>query len=316
MTTTKVKEGKQIDFIEEFVIGGVSGTISKTCAAPMERVKLILQNQHELIRLGRLQGDPYTSIVECFLATLRRDGVIAMWQGNLANVIRYFPTQAFNFAFKDYFNKLFSVDRERDGYMKWCMANMAAGALAGTSSLTITYPLDYIRTRLGNDVSFKNERQFNGIRDCVQKTYQANGVAGLYRGFSVSAFAISIYRGCYFGFYDSAKPFNPYPQSFVSNFMFGWCATVAAGFIAYPMDTVCRRMMMSTTSTYTGGWHCLTDIIAKEGALSLMRGGGANVLRSVAGAGALAGADYIKPRYRQWKKRRQEEELREVSKRK
>lgn len=31
----------------------------------------------------------------------------ALWRGNAANVIRYFPTQALNFAFKDTYKKIF-----------------------------------------------------------------------------------------------------------------------------------------------------------------------------------------------------------------
>ena len=37
----------------------------------------------------------------------KEQGVGAFWRGNMANVVRYFPTQAFNFAFKDFFKSIF-----------------------------------------------------------------------------------------------------------------------------------------------------------------------------------------------------------------
>ena len=38
-------EKKKGSFVTDFLMGGVSAAISKTCVAPIERVKLLLQNQ-------------------------------------------------------------------------------------------------------------------------------------------------------------------------------------------------------------------------------------------------------------------------------
>jgi solute carrier family 25 (adenine nucleotide translocator) protein 4/5/6/31 len=73
-------------------MGGVSAAVSKTSAAPIERVKLLIQNQDEMIKQGRL-SEPYKGVAECFKRTIADEGVTALWRGNLANVIRYFPTQ-------------------------------------------------------------------------------------------------------------------------------------------------------------------------------------------------------------------------------
>lgn len=123
---------------------------------------------------------------------------------NLINLL-----QAFNFAFKDYFKKLFNFKQERDGYWKVFAGNIASGAAAGASSSVFVYSLDYARTRLASDAkSMKKggERQFNGLIDVYKKTLQSDGIAGLYRGFNVSVVGIIVYRGLYFGLYDSLKP--------------------------------------------------------------------------------------------------------------
>lgn len=79
-------------FMIDFLMGGVSAAVSKTAAAPIERVKLLIQNQDEMIKAGRL-SEPYKGITDCFARTMKDEGVIALWRGNTANVIRYFPTQ-------------------------------------------------------------------------------------------------------------------------------------------------------------------------------------------------------------------------------
>lgn len=79
-------------FSIDFMMGGMAAVISKSAAAPIERVKLLLQNQGELLKRGQLRT-PYTGLGDCFKRILREEGLLAFWRGNQANVIRYFPTQ-------------------------------------------------------------------------------------------------------------------------------------------------------------------------------------------------------------------------------
>lgn len=83
-------------FSLDFLMGGVAAIISKSSAAPMERVKLLLQNQGEMIKRGQLKT-PYRGVGECFRRILREEGLLSFWRGNQANVIRYFPTQVLLF---------------------------------------------------------------------------------------------------------------------------------------------------------------------------------------------------------------------------
>merc|ERR1712125_222747 len=132
---------------EDFMLGGVAAAISKTAAAPIERIKLMVQNQDEMIKAGRL-ATPYNGVMDCFRRTVADEGMTSLWRGNTANVIRYFPTQALNFAFKDYFKRMFNKSKDRDGYAVWFVSNLASGGCAGAVSLFFVYSLDYARTRL------------------------------------------------------------------------------------------------------------------------------------------------------------------------
>lgn len=299
--TTIQKESSPINFLIDFSMGGVSAAVSKTAAAPIERVKLLIQNQDEMIKSGRL-ATPYKGIGECFKRVIAEEGFGSLWRGNLANVLRYFPTQALNFAFKDSFKRMFGYSKEKDGYWKWFGGNLASGGAAGACSLFFVYSLDYARTRLANDnKAAKNkggERQFNGLLDVYRKTLATDGIQGLYRGFNISCVGIIVYRGLYFGMYDSLKPVlltGNMKDSFIGSFFLGWGITIGAGLASYPLDTVRRRMMMTSGEAvkYKSSMHAMQEIVKHEGVKSLFKGAGANILRAVAGAGVLAGYDQL-----------------------
>lgn len=81
----------------------------------------------------------------------------------------------------------------------------------------------------------------------------------------------------------------------MASFLLGWAVTIGASLASYPLDTVRRRMMMTTGEAvkYDSSMHAFSEIIKKEGTASLFRGAGANILRAIAGAGVLAGYDQL-----------------------
>jgi len=241
---------------------------------------------------------------------LWEEGFISLWRGNMANVLRYFPTQALNFAFKDVIKQAFKSSKSDPGYVAFSK-NIASGGVAGALSLAFVYSLDYARTRLANDSKSAKkgggERQFNGLFDVYKKTYASDGLGGLYRGFVISCVGIIVYRGCYFGFYDTLKPMllgdAKGAANLAASFALGYGVTVTAGLISYPLDTVRRRMMMTSgeAAKYKGSWDCTMQVYQKEGFNAFFKGAGANILRGMAGAGVLAGFDEFQDQYTQWR---------------
>lgn len=286
-------KNKSEKFSMDFVMAGMAAIMSKSAAAPIERVKLLLQNQGEMIKRGSLQK-PYNGVGDCFKRVLKEEGLFSFWRGNQANVIRYFPTQAFNFAFKGYFKSIFGRSKEKDGYVMWFAGNVASGSAAGATTSLFLYHLDYVRTRLGTD----GQRQFKGLLDVYRETLSTDGVVGLYRGFGASIMGITLYRGLYFGIYDTMKPIllvGPLEGNFFASFFLGWSITTVSGVCAYPFDTVRRRMMLTSgqSKKYRSAIHAFREIVHFEGFSALFRGVTANMLLGVAGAGVLAGYDQL-----------------------
>jgi len=270
----KKKPAPKLSFIEDFLMGGTSAAVSKTVSAPIERVKMMVQNQGEMLKQG-LIDTPYKGVLDCFARTYQQEGFWSFWKSNGTNVIRYFPTQALNFAFKDYFKALFNANKEKDGYWYWFAMNLASGGAAGAASLCFVYSLDYARTKLASDTKSSKkggERKYKGLIDVYAKTLKP------------------------------AMPKN-LRNNFFANFAVGYAVTVTAGILSYPIDTIRRRMMMTsgTGQNYKGSIDCTIQILKNDGFAAFFKGAGANILRGMAGAGAISGFDLVKRSYIDWK---------------
>jgi len=290
-----------VSFAKDFIAGGVSAAISKTAVAPIERVKLLLQVQHASKQIE--ESKRYKGIIDAFVRIPKEQGVVAYWRGNFANVIRYFPTQALNFAFKDKYKQVFlgGVDKNKQ-FWRYFVGNLASGGAAGATSLCFVYPLDFARTRLGADIGKGGaDRQFTGLGDCLVKVYKSDGLIGLYRGFNVSVQGIIIYRAAYFGFFDTAKGMLPDPKNtpLVISWMIAQTVTTISGIISYPFDTVRRRMMMQSglaanERMYRSTIHCWGKIAKTEGSRAFFKGALSNVFRGTGGAFVLVLYDELK----------------------
>ena len=119
--------GGTVAFLKDFLAGGTAGAVAKTCTAPIERVKLLIQTQDANPKIISGEVKRYTGIVDCFTRVTSEQGFSAFWRGNTVNVIRYFPTQAFNFAFKDTIKGLFPKYNPKTEFGAFFATNMASG---------------------------------------------------------------------------------------------------------------------------------------------------------------------------------------------
>uniref|UniRef100_A0A914BZU7 ADP/ATP translocase n=1 Tax=Acrobeloides nanus TaxID=290746 RepID=A0A914BZU7_9BILA len=282
-------------FLLDLATGGTAAAISKTIVAPIERVKLLLQVQDAQRTISA--DKRYKGIIDVLTRVPKEQGFWSLWRGNLANVLRYFPTQALNFAFKDTYKRIFlkGVDKEKQ-FWRFFVGNLASGGAAGATSLCFVYPLDFARSRLAADIGKGASREFSGITDCIMKTFKSDGIVGIYRGFVVSVQGILIYRAAYFGLFDTTK--GRVTQGKDLNFFQAWAlgqvVTVSSGILSYPWDTVRRRMMMQSgrkDNLYKNTLDCAKKIVKNEGWHGLYKGALSNVYRGTGGALVLATYD-------------------------
>merc|ERR1712137_1368104 len=171
------------------------------------------------------------------------------------------------------------------------------GAAAGGMTNTLVYPLIYVRTDLGK------VKKYNSMMDCLQKTVKANGVLSLYNGIGPSTVGIVVYRGAQFGVQDIVKAFNPYQQDvsaigLASKFCVAQVAVSISGIVAYPFDTMQRRLQIEASKpegeqVYKGMADCFQKILKTEGPKGFFKGALANILRGTGAAIVLVMYDEI-----------------------
>lgn len=294
-------EAKEVNPLINLAAGGISGAVSKTLTAPLEKVKLAIQNQDSDPRVISGEMKRYSGMGDAFKRHISELGPSSLWRGNFANCIRYVPTAAFNLAFKDNIKKMFPKYNKDTDFGKFAGTQIASGALAGGATNTLVYPLIYVRTVLGADLG-KNQK-FNGMFDCLKKTIQSNGVASLYNGIGPSTIGIVVYRGAQFGIQDILKSFNPYQKDFTavglaSKFAVAQVAVSASGIVSYPLDTLQRRLQIEASKPkeqqiYNGMTDCFAKILKNEGPGGFFKGALANVLRGTGAALVLVIYDEI-----------------------
>ena len=282
--------------IRRFVAGGISGAVAKTVTAPLEAIKLKLQYTE----------DDDEGALDCARRILEREGWRGFYRGNLANVLRYFPTQAFNFVFKDKIKRLMpKVDRKKHPWRALAV-NVVAGGIAGAGSLSLVYPLDTARTQLiictNDDGSPKYSNMVDFFRDW-------NGdVRKLYEGYVVSVAGIIPFRAIYFIVNDTLRAILPWIRDeglkgLVSKFTCAQAAALCAAYASYPFDTVRRRLQVDAQRPlgerrYKGNLDCLKKVYRVEGVRALFRGAGYNAVRTVTSALALVAYGELKKRKR------------------
>lgn len=292
---------KEVNPLVNLAAGGISGAVSKTITAPLEKVKLAIQNQDSDPRVLSGEMKRYTGMGDAFKRHITELGPQSLWRGNFANCIRYVPTAAFNLAFKDNIKRLFPKYNKDTDFGKFAAAQIASGAAAGGATNTIVYPLIYVRTVLGADLG--KEKKYNGMIDCLKKTVQSNGFLSLYNGIGPSTLGIVVYRGAQFGLQDILKAFNPYQKDFsaiglASKFCVAQVAVASSGVISYPFDTMQRRLQIEASKPageqlYSGMADCFAKILKTEGPGGFFKGALANVLRGTGAALVLVIYDEI-----------------------
>jgi len=292
---------KKVNPLINLAAGGISGAVSKTLTAPLEKVKLAIQNQDSDPRIISGEMKRYSGMGDAFRRHITELGPSSLWRGNFANCIRYVPTAAFNLAFKDNIKRMFPKYNKDTDFGKFAGAQIASGALAGGATNTLVYPLIYVRTVLGADLG--KEKKFNGMVDCLKKTVQSNGVLSLYNGIGPSTIGIVVYRGAQFGIQDILKSFNPYQKDFTaiglaSKFAVAQVAVSASGIVSYPLDTLQRRLQIEASKPkeqqmYNGMVDCFGKILKNEGPGGFFKGALANVLRGTGAALVLVIYDEI-----------------------
>jgi len=231
----KESSNEFVTTVKHLIAGGIAGAVSRTCVSPFERLKILYQVQ------GANKSAPYGGVIKSFIKIRIEEGYIGFFKGNGANVIRIIPYSAVQFTVFDWLKKLIMEHNEAELNSS---QRLFSGALAGIASVTFTYPLDLIRTRLSVQTNYQDKGIVNALMNIVMK----EGVVALYKGIFPTIMGVAPYVGLNFMIYETLKAsirkhVQPDP-SIVQLLCCGGISGTVAQTITYPLDVLRRKMQI------------------------------------------------------------------------
>uniref|UniRef100_UPI00358EFB64 mitochondrial coenzyme A transporter SLC25A42 isoform X1 n=2 Tax=Myxine glutinosa TaxID=7769 RepID=UPI00358EFB64 len=239
------------------VAGAMAGAAAKTCVAPLDRTKIMFQ-----VSTNRFSAK---GAFRLLCQTYRTEGLLSLWRGNSATMVRVVPYAAIQFCAHEQYKRLLGAYYDMHGRPLPPVPRFVAGAMAGITAVVLTYPLDLVRARM----AVTSKHTYRNVRQALVQIYQEEGVRALCRGFMPTILGIIPYAGLSFFTYETCKRvyeehcggLQPHP---VERLIFGACAGVVGQSASYPLDVVRRRMQTSGTpkSNIASGGHGIIVLVA------------------------------------------------------
>ncbi|XP_014278972.1 mitochondrial adenyl nucleotide antiporter SLC25A23 isoform X2 [Halyomorpha halys] len=251
------------------VAGGVAGAVSRTCTAPLDRLKVYLQ----------VHGNKSTGIQKCLKHMLMEGGWLSLWRGNGINVLKIAPESALKFMAYEQAKRIIrqqSTARDLTIYERF-----VAGSLAGGFSQTVIYPLEVLKTRL----ALRKTGEFSSIMDAAKKIYKREGWRAFYKGYIPNLLGIIPYAGIDLAVYETLK--NNYLRqhsdgeapSAMLLLACGTASSTCGQVCSYPLALVRTKLQAQVITNVGSKIHThytmtslMRDIIREEGWAGLYRG--------------------------------------------
>ncbi|XP_072538095.1 calcium-binding mitochondrial carrier protein SCaMC-2-A [Salminus brasiliensis] len=220
------------------VAGGGAGAVSRTCTAPLDRLKVLMQ----------VHGSRSSNmcIMSGLTQMIKEGGLRSLWRGNGINVIKIAPESALKFMAYEQIKRLMGSSNETLGITE----RFVAGSLAGVIAQSTIYPMEVLKTRL----ALRKSGQYAGISDCAKQILKREGMAAFYKGYVPNMLGIVPYAGIDLAVYETLK--NTWLQQYGTDsanpgvFVLLACGTISStcGQLAsYPLALVRTRMQAQAT---------------------------------------------------------------------
>ncbi|CAL8071521.1 unnamed protein product [Calicophoron daubneyi] len=231
-------------FRYNLVAGGLAGCVAKTVIAPLDRAKINFQSTSR-----RFSARALVSFLHVSYAS---NGLLSLWRGNTATLTRILPYAAIQYSSHERYKHLLGIDQPDLTHLHTSeirAKRFLAGALAGTTSVACTYPLDFSRARMAVTSSTK----YANLLDAIKTVYREEGVLTLYRGFLPAMCGSIPYAGTAFFTFETLKEYRmnkhakklghrPKKLKPFENLCCGGFAGILGQTASYPLDIVRRRM--------------------------------------------------------------------------
>lgn len=256
-----------------FLAGGTAGALAKTCTAPLDRLKIIMQISSANQQTAAAKAAASGGLIPAFIAIGKSEGIKGYWKGNVPQVIRILPYSTAMLNSYEFYKQQFGGDQYRETGKLPVASRLMSGALAACTATLVTYPLDIIRLRLSVDPNMTTMTQV------CKAIIKEEGAKAFFKGLPATCLSISPYSALNFCMFDLIKKAIPGEETAQTVATASFIATMLASGTCYPLDTI-RRQMQLKSSSYANVFDAGKAILARDGVGGMFRGFVPNVIKN------------------------------------
>ncbi|KXX75009.1 Calcium-binding mitochondrial carrier SAL1 [Madurella mycetomatis] len=291
-----------------FLAGAVSGGVSRTATAPLDRLKVYLlvntKNTSTAALAAAKHGRPLAAlrnaggpIAEAIVSLWKAGGLRTFFAGNGLNVVKIMPESAIRFGSYEASKRfLAAYEGHNDPTQIGTVSKFVAGGIGGMTAQFCVYPIDTLKFRLQCETVHGGPTGTALLFRTAKNMWADGGVRAAYRGlgagllgmFPYSAIDIGTFEflkksytravARYYGIHeDDAQPGN------VATAVLGASSGALGATIVYPLNVLRTRLQTQGTAmhppTYTGIFDVAAKTIRNEGVRGLYKGLTPNLLK-------------------------------------
>ncbi|GAA5814602.1 hypothetical protein MFLAVUS_008101 [Mucor flavus] len=285
--------------------GAIAGCVSRTCTAPLDRLKVYLITHTTYQPTAAQQQTRSASTVLSALKTLYQNGGLrGFYVGNGLNVIKIIPESAIKFyVFETSKAVIAQMTGAQDKNSIPVHGRFIAGGLAGLCSQFCIYPLETLKTRIMSSQDGQKSNSKHIALKTIKEMYKTGGPRAFWPGLLMSLMGVFPYQALDMGIYetlkvsylqsmDKASHMNNLPAGAEKphpNVLVLWMCGMVSGSIGassvYPLNMIRTRLQAQGTVAhpyvYTSAWDVAHKTYRADGIRGFYKGLGPTLFKVV-----------------------------------
>ncbi|KAL7753032.1 hypothetical protein RI367_001483 [Sorochytrium milnesiophthora] len=233
--------------------------------------------------VARILEQVYKGSVDCMVKTFQVEGIRGLQKGLTPAILREGSKNLFRLGMYDPVMRLMH-DPAQGTPPAWKL--VAAGSICGMMGAYACNPFELIKTRLQSSAPGKiavgHQHNYTGVWMGLRTIVSNEGVAGLYRGSTMSVARSVVGSGANLGAYNVIKHYLMHDRHWSDGVTLDMIAGLSSGFASVicmnPIDVLRTRYYNQPYGSngkgliYSSGWACARQVVANEGYSALYKG--------------------------------------------
>ncbi|CAA22679.2 Carrier protein [Schizosaccharomyces pombe] len=274
-----------------FISGGIAGIVSRTCTAPLDRLKVMLISDTGSKPSPKY---PFATLLHTTKVLWNRNGIRSFFVGNGINVLKVMPESSIKFGTYEAMKRVLGISSSSENHSP--LYSYLAGGMAGSVAQMFIYPVDTLKFRIQCSDLSRGQHGKSIILSNAKELYKSVGIRGYYRGvlvgilgmFPYSATDLGTFEGLkrtWIGILASRDNVDPQDVKLPNGLVmaFGALSGSTGATIVFPLNVIRTRLQTQGTSahpaTYDGFIDCFYKTTKNEGFRGLYKGLSPNLLK-------------------------------------